>query len=96
MIGGAEGSDGIRSGDIRSTPTEVLREETLLPCGTGSNINSICPDAFVSSRTIDVKPSIPIGSDGNDHPPKKAIYEPGGANCRRQNRSWKNQRLEIT
>ncbi|KAF3600007.1 hypothetical protein F2Q69_00035467 [Brassica cretica] len=69
---GGEGSDGIRSGDIRDTPTKVLREETRLPCGTGGNINSISLDAFVSSRTIDAKPAIPIGSDGKDHPPKKA------------------------
>ncbi|KAF3531708.1 hypothetical protein DY000_02039811 [Brassica cretica] len=66
---GSVGAERIRSGDVSEVLTEVLREETRLSRHPASGEGKDLGGEKVVVRT---NPNSPNGSEGQDHPPKKA------------------------
>ena len=65
---GSVNMERIRSGDVSEALIEVLREETRLPWA--STLEG--KDLEGEKSAVRVKSSSPTGSEGRDHPPKKA------------------------
>ena len=66
---GSVGTERICSGDVSEVLTEVLREETRLSRPPASGEGKDLGGERVVVRT---NPNSPNGSEGRDHPPKKA------------------------
>ncbi|KAF3496304.1 hypothetical protein DY000_02054221 [Brassica cretica] len=65
---GSANAERIRSGDLSDALTELLREETRLPRPSTQGAK----DPEGEKSVARVKSSSPTGSEGRDHPPKKA------------------------
>lgn len=65
---GSANEEHIRSRDVSEALTEVLREDTRLPRISIREAKDLEGEKFVAR----VKSSSPTGSEGRDHPPKKA------------------------
>ncbi|KAF2608289.1 hypothetical protein F2Q68_00042965 [Brassica cretica] len=65
---GSANAEHIRSGEESEALTEVLREETRLPRISTQEDKDLEGEKYVAR----VKSSSPTGSEGSDHPPKKA------------------------
>ncbi|KAF2556279.1 hypothetical protein F2Q68_00014201 [Brassica cretica] len=65
---GSVNAEHIRSRDVSEALTEVLREETRIPQAS----TQVGKDLDGDKSATRVKSSSPTGSEGHDHPPKKA------------------------